>query len=170
MLWVRIILFAVFAGNALGDPQVNLFVITLLVLVLEVLVLKAGGVYRSSGNETVEYFFLLNLGTFAASTLFLRSLKNFSIKQQEILTIIMVGSAFSVFLGILTYHSYGYLKKVGVVEWMYMHFRPRPLPQRNFELDVLSAEVNDNGDHIQAAQPTYTEIRFDQLREPLMTG
>jgi len=111
MLWVRIILFAVFAGNALGDPQVNLFVITLLVLVLEVLVLKAGGVYRSSGNETVEYFFLLNLGTFAASTLFLRSLRNFSIKQQEILTIIMVGSAFSVFLGILTYHSYGYLKK-----------------------------------------------------------
>jgi len=52
---------------------------------------------------------------------------------------------------------------------MYMHFRPRPVPQRNFELDVLSAEVNDNGDHIQAAQPTYTEIRFDQLREPLMT-
>jgi len=79
----------------------------------------------------------------------------------------MVGSAFSVFLGILTYHSY--LKKVGVVEWMYMHFRPRPVPQRNSELDVLSAEANDNGDHIQAAQPTYTEIRFDQLREPLMT-
>ena len=44
------------------------------------------------------------------------------------------------------------------------------MPQRNSELDVLKAEADDtDGDHIQAAQPTFTEIRFDQLREPLMT-
>ena len=168
MLWVRIILFTVFAGNALGDPQVNLLVITLLVLLLEVLISKTAGIYRNSGNEMVEHFFLLNLGIFAASTQFLRSLDNFLMMRQEILAVIMVGSAFSVFLGILTYHCYGYLKKVGVVEWIYVHIKPRPVARQG-ELDALNAEADDSEDHVQAAQPTFIEVRFDELRESLMT-
>ena len=171
MLWVRIVLFIVFAGNALGDPQVNLLVITLLVLVLEALISKTGGIFRNSGNEMVERFFLLNLGIFAASTLFLRSPDNFSMKRQEILAVIMVGSAFSVFLGILTYRCYGYLKKVGVMDWMLVHIklRPRHVPRQDTQPDAVTAEVNHDRAHVQAVQPTFTEIRLDQLRESLLT-
>ena len=48
MLLVRVFLFAVFAGNALGDPRVNLLTISLMILVLLIAWVKIGRVYRNS--------------------------------------------------------------------------------------------------------------------------
>ena len=78
LLLVRIVLFAIFGGNALGDPRINLFAISVVVLTLVVFWGIAGKVYKKLWIKLLESFFLLNLGAFAAATLFLKSLEGFS--------------------------------------------------------------------------------------------
>ena len=69
-LVVRLVLFAVFAGNALGDPQVNLFAICSTVLLMMIYCWNIGKVYKNWMLNTLESFFILNLGMFALATLF----------------------------------------------------------------------------------------------------
>jgi len=107
ILLARIMLFAVFGGNALGDTRLNLFAIVVVVLTLLVFWLIAGKVYKTLWMRLLESFYLLNLGIFSGATLFLKSLEGFSVvERQAILTSIMIGSAFIVFIGILTCHCY----------------------------------------------------------------
>jgi len=107
LLLVRIMLFVVFGGNALGDPRVNLFAIIVVVFILLVYWVIAGKVYKTLWMRLLESFYLLNLGIFSGATLFLKSLEGFSVvERQAILTSIMIGSAFIVFIGILTCHCY----------------------------------------------------------------
>ena len=100
-------LFAVFGGNALGDPRVNLFAIIVVVFILLVFWLIAGKVYKKLWMKVLESFFLINLGIFSGATLFLKSLEGFSVvERQAVLTSIMIGGAFIVFIGILACHCY----------------------------------------------------------------
>ena len=77
--------------------------------------------------------------------------------------------SFAVFVVILAYHCYAYLKKVGVVDCMHAYFKARPVPQQDSEHDVYNTEHNGNGAQIQAVEPTFTEIRLDQLQESLLS-
>ena len=95
LLFVRIVLFAIFGGNALGDPRINLFAITVVVATLLGFWVIVGKVYKNLCTKLLETFFLLNLIILAAATLFLKSLEGFSVvEKQAVLTSMMVGYSY----------------------------------------------------------------------------
>jgi len=65
---MRIVLFAIFGGNALGDSRINLFAITVVVATLLVFWVIVGKVYKNLCMKLLESFFLLNLIILAAAT------------------------------------------------------------------------------------------------------
>ena len=113
MLLVRVFLFSVFASNALGDPRINLMVVIFTILLLLIVWIRVGGVYKKTYNNVLEVFFLLNLGVYSTAALYLKSstVGRSSQKKQAILSYIMVGSAFIVFVCIVVYHGYYKLRK-----------------------------------------------------------
>ena len=171
LLLVRIVLFAVFGGNALGDPRINLFAISVVVLTLVVFWGIAGKVYKKLWIKLLESFFLLNLGAFAAATLFLKSLEGFSVVQkQAVLTSIMVGSTALVFIGILAYQCFQEVMKKSVFRHVYLKCSA-------FVTDADHGRgCTENSEGISVGstaavpqQPTVSVIAMNELREPLLT-
>ena len=70
LLLVRNILLLIFAFNTLGDPSLNLLVITLASLSLTVLFGVCHPVYKKRYCNILEFSFYLNLGTVSAATLY----------------------------------------------------------------------------------------------------
>ena len=169
LLLIRIGLFVIFGGNALGDPRINLFAINIVVVSLLVFWLITGKIYKRLWMKLLESFFLLNLCIFAAATLFLKSFEGFSVvEQQAVLTSIMIGSAFLVFLGILACHCYQELAKRDTFRHLYVKCAA-------FVTDRGSREnsgeaVSDGSTAGTTLQPpTVSVIAMDELREPLLT-
>ena len=115
MLLVRVFLFSVFAGNALGDPNVNLLTILITLLLLLMMWIQIGRIYRKSPINALELFFLLNLAIFASATLYLRASGNTG-TQQQTLSLVSVGSALLVFMAVLVYHCYSQLARMNIVK------------------------------------------------------
>ena len=162
-----------FGGNALGNPRINLFAITAVVLTLLVFWGMAGRVYKNLWMKLLESFFLLNLGTFAAATLFLKSLEGISVvEMQAVLTSMMVGSAAVVFIGILACHCYQELAKMDIVR----HIRTKCV------VFVSKADhgrgsngsggegISDGSTAVTPRPPTVSVIAMDELCEPLLTN
>ena len=171
LLLVRIILFAIFGGNALGDPRINLFAITVVVATLLVFWVIAGKVYKKLWMKLLESFFLLNLIIFASATLFLKSLEGFSVVQkQAVLTSIMVGSSALVFIGILVCHCFQEVTKKSVFKNILVKCSAFVT---NADHDRVCAEnsegVSDGSTTAVPQQPTVSVIAMNELREPLLT-
>ena len=165
-LVLRIILVAVFGGNALGNPRINLFAVIIVVLVL---INNGNRVYKKTWLNLLESFFLLNLGIFSAATLFLKSLstEGFSVvEKQTILTSIMVGSAFMVFIGILTYHFFKEITKWDLFKQLWAK---RKLDHRR-EPHPINEDINDGGMCAATKPPTVSVVAMSELREPLLTN
>ena len=173
LLLVRIVLFAIFGGNALGDPRINLFAITVVVATLLVFWLIAGKVYKTLWMKLLESFFLLNLIILATATLFLKSLEGFSVvKKQAVLTSIMIGSAALVFIGILACHCFQEFTKKSVL-FKYVLAKCVALVinvDRNRVCAKNSEGISDGSTAAVPQQPTVSVIAMDELREPLLTG
>ena len=124
------------------DPRINLFAIVTVVLVL----MKYGDrVYKKLWLNLLEYFFLLNLGIFSAATLFLKSLslEGFSaVEKQNILTLIMAGSVFVVFVGILTYHFFQELSKWQLLKKLCVKLHS-DCNRRTNVTDSVNRDIND---------------------------
>jgi len=174
ILLAQIMLFAVFGGNALGDPRLNLFAIIVVVFILLVFWLIAGKVYKKLWMKILESFFLLNLGTFSGATLFLKSLEGFSVvEHQAVLTSIMTGNAFIVFIGILACHCFQELSKMGI----FRHLRAKCVAfltnadhRRGSDGNGTGVEVISDGSTAATLQPpTVSFIEMDEHREPLLT-
>ena len=172
LLLVRIILFAIFGGNVLGDPRINLFAISAFVLTLVVFWVIAGKVYKTLWMKLLESFFLLNLGIFTGATLFLKSLEGFSVvEQQAVLTTIMIGSAFIVFIGVLASHCYQELAKMETFKDLCakcVAFITKADHRRGSGGN--GGEGVSDGSTAATFQPqTVSVIEMDELREPLLT-
>ena len=100
LLVFRNCLFLVFAFNALGNPDVNLFVIIISSAVLTLLTVFTGRIYVNWYLHGLEASFIMNTLVFAAATLYLRCTEG----TQVVLTIIFVGTALVQFAGIIIYH------------------------------------------------------------------
>ena len=170
MLLVRVFLFAVFAGNALGDPNVNLLIISLTILVLLIAWIKIGRIYRMSPLNGLEVFYLVNLGTTAVATLYLNRATSESNTQQQILSQIMVGSALIVFISTLVYHYYAALittnsgkklKRKAQAIWI-----SRQLRANNEEI-TCTGQV-ENQPQVKVKSPTRTVVCLSELKEPLL--
>ena len=82
MLVARIVLFAVFASNVFGNPQVNLLAIIVLLLVVLVCCWNTGCIYKRFLAHITEVFFLINLAIFTAATSYIKAVKASTIKQE----------------------------------------------------------------------------------------
>ena len=169
LLLVRIVLFAIFDVNTLGDLRMNLFAIIVVIATLLVFWVIVGKVYKNLCMKLLESF-LLNLLILAAASLFLKSFEGFSVvEKQAVLTSILVGSAALVFIGILAYHCFQEVAKKSV-------FRPLMAKCVAF---VTNADHNRSGENSEGIsdgstaevpqQPTVSVIAMNELREPLLT-
>ena len=101
LLFARLILVAVFAFNVLGNPAINLFVIILISMLLIVLNLAQGGVYKSKCLTALEIFYVLNLILLAAATTLVRQ----SGGNQQYVVYVSTSAALLVFAVTLVYHA-----------------------------------------------------------------
>ena len=165
MLVVRLTLFTVFASNTLGDPQINLLAIVVVMLGLYLVLLQVGMVYKSKVLNIMEPSLVLNLGLYAAGTMFVRSSDTFSHNRLMILTCIMVGYVFAVFCLIVCYHCTLTVRKTRTWQKIKHYFT-----RAAHNDDTEGGDISYSGSNaVQPRQPTVTVIELSQLREPLLT-
>ena len=165
MLLLRTTLFAVFAGNVFGKPEINLFVVDLGIFLLLIYLWNAGRVYKKLIWNITESFYLLNLAILTNTTLLLESLGESSSRKQEIATDIMVGTAFVVFCTIVLYHFYVYLRSMRLMHTIWSVLRNNT-DQRTAATAAAHGSPSDV--HVQPGNATVSHINFIELREPLL--
>ena len=171
MLLVRVTLFAVFAGNVLGKPEINLFAVIASILLLVTLYWNAGRVYKKALWNIIESFYLLNLAILTAATSLIKSLE--APRSQEILTDVMIGTAFAVFCAIILYHFCVYFLKSSVVKINIKHTVQNFLRMKlcnKQQPTIGSATPNTCGVPSNTHTVSHINIELNQLREPLLSG
>ena len=171
MLLVRVFLFAVFAGNALGDPNVNLLTISLTILILLIAWVKIGRVYRKSPLNGLELFYLMNLEIIAMATLYLRATSDTN-TQQQILSLIMAGSVLIVFTSTLIYHCYSEVIKTNIGKKLQAKaqgiWSSRQHRANIGETIGPGQEEGENQSQAELKSPTRTVVCLKELKESLL--
>ena len=165
MLVVRLVLFATFAGNALGDPRINLFATIMMTFLIMIYCWNIGNVYKNRILNILESFLILNLGTFATASMFLKASQTSSQIKQEILTCVMVGSVFILSCIILLYHLLQQIRGKGLPHWVLRQFR-----KTRVEIEHQRSCSDEASPEPPSPQPpTVTTVELSQLREPLLS-
>lgn len=144
----------VFAANALGDPKINLLTIMITTLVLLIVWIKVGRIYRKSPVNVLELVYLINIEIFAMITFYLKIGSNTK-GQQQILSLIAVGSAFVVFIIVLICHCYTKLVQTKIVRKLHKRVK------RNIQLQNVQPEEPQM--KARSMSPTRTEINLREL-------
>ena len=170
MLLLRTILFAVFAGNVFGKPEINLFTVDLSIYLLLIYLWNAGRVYKTIVCNTIESFYLLNLAVLTTATLLLRSLGEPSSNGQEIVTGVMVGTAFAVFCAIVLYHFYACLRSTRLLHTVWRALRKEANQRTGTATDAAAhrSPSNINAVYVQPDNVSVSYMNLNQLREPLL--
>lgn len=159
MLVVRNLLFISFALNILGDPSINLSIITTATLPL---LMFSWFVHKSFALNAIETLFILNLSILSAWTHFNRTNANSS---QTALVCTSTGIAFIVFLCILVYHMRQKLQKA---QFFGLLKQQLPCVRNQPAANVNEVELEDREPPPVAAAPP-VPCTFVELREPLLT-
>ncbi len=167
MLLLRAFLFAVFAGNVFGKPEINLFAVDLGIFLLLIYLWNAGWVYKTLTWNIIESFYLLNLEILTTATLLLKSLGEPSSTSQEVVTDIMVGTGFVVFCATVLYHFYVCLRSMRLMHTIRSALSSNS-NQRTATPAAVAAHANPRDVHVQPGNPSVTHINFIELREPLI--
>ena len=162
MLVVRLILFSVFSGNALGDPNVNLLSISLILILFLTAVWNIGVLYKSYPVHLLEMFYILNLGIFSVVTMYLREAQSPQ-QSQEYLSCTMIGAAFLVFLVILIWHLHTFVKTFYCLRTL-LNFCTTKHNGHPPELELDQPQVP-----AVRPQPTVSVIDLSALRESLLS-
>ena len=170
MLLVRTILFSAFAGNVLGKPEIDLFAVIVSIVLVVILYWNSGRVYKKRLWHIAESFYLLNLVILTAATSLLRSLEEpSSSTRQEIVTDVMVGTAFIVFCAIVLYHFCVYVLKTSVTRTKNIKQAVQSLLSnkfRNREQPTIGVNPNTSGTPNNIHTVSHLELN---LREPLLS-
>ena len=161
MLVVRSILLVGFGLNVLGDSDINHL---LTITVLSILLCSSwitGIVYKSTALSVLEASFILNLLILSGWTIYSRHASDGDAGDgQPALVCTSTGVAFSIFICIMFYHTYLYLKSTK----LHLYFKTERGDRR------MSMAVGESfGSAVDALPhhpPTMTVI---ELREPLLT-
>ena len=169
MLLVRTILFSAFAGNVLGKPEIDLFAVIVSIVLVVIFYWNSGRVYKKRLWHIAESFYLLNLVILTAATSLLRSLEEpSSSTRQEIVTDVMVGTAFIVFCAIVLYHFCVYVLKTSVTRTNIKQAVQSLLRNkfRNREQPTIGVNPNTSGTPNNIHTVSHLELN---LREPLLS-
>ena len=179
LLLTRVAIIGIFSSYFTNDSPFKLMTISMMVLVLFIFWMLIGGTtttsfYRKRNFNYLELFFLSNLGTLSAVSRYTTQFTEKSLRNQQVLGIIMVGSAFLVFCAItahqisqvlLRYRSIRIINDS--VQAKVKHFVGY---RDNVQLNVAAAGDTDSTAPV---APSYTEIdvrHSNKLRESLLTG
>ena len=111
LLLARLILICIFAYYSEGDIPYKLAVIIVVVVMVYTVwnLLGHGNMHGKKHLNYLEVFFDVNLITFSSFSMYLNFTKT-TVKNQQILAVVMVGSVFLVFFGIIVYQVIQRLK------------------------------------------------------------
>ena len=175
LLLVHNILLLIFAFNTLGDPSLNLLVITLASLSLTVLFGVFHPVYKKRCCNILEFSFYLNLGTVSVATLYVRGTNG----NQAAVIYTSTSIAFFTFAGTVLFHVYQRANCQNRVSAMWQRVCTRCFLRSKQHKDVRAgseepllqvpeSECEESSEEGQVAQPLPPVIRYDQYREPVL--
>ena len=101
LLFVRVILVAVPIVNVFGNPAIDIFVVSVVALLLILINLGQGGVYKEITLTVLEISYIVNLGLLAAATALVRQING---KQRAAVIYTSCAVALVTFIGTLVYH------------------------------------------------------------------
>ena len=169
LLLVRSILLLIFAFNTLGEPRLNLLVITLASLSLAALFGALHPVYQKRYCNILELSFYLNLGALAAATEYMtRNGGNLAA-----VTYTSTSIAFTTFAGTVFFHIYqkaAVQHVLMIVQQWSVTSCCRQEIREGSEEPLLQDEYEENSEQAQdqVAQPMPQFCRFNQPREPVL--
>ena len=160
LLLLRLVLFLISAGNALGDPSVNLLAIASITATILPIILGSR-IYKTWSLGLLETSFILNLTILAVATLYIHA----SGGNQNAVTFTSVGIAFATFTGIVIYHSVQQIKGTRLWRRVCMRHDYVRVP-----LTDVDSEHEDPPDRVfmSNSAPTQTVVDMRELREPCM--
>ena len=174
---IRILLFTGFALNVLGDPSLNLFLITIACLFTFLLAWFLGGVYRNVWMDRLEAFFIFNLGATSVSTMFVATKIDGKSWVQQTVIYTSILASMVVFTGILCYHCYQRLKDCRslqqVGEWCWRKQLDPEASTEEIQNLVQNQEVQRPAVHsltpsLSLPQPMPLVVTFDRYREDIL--
>ena len=165
MLVVRNVLLLAFAANGLGDPDVNLVLITTMVLgLIQAFMWLPDKVYKVVILNILEAIFITKLGIFSAWTIFIRRNNPDTVQNQMIAAYTITTITVIIFMAIVCYHIWVAIKTSQIVKNLTRK------PQRQ-QQDAQQENLTDgSGNAAQTAHPpTVTYINMSELRESLLS-
>ena len=162
MLLLRLVLFLISAGNALGDPSVNLLAVgSTCAAILTLPTIFSTRIYKTWSLGLLETSFILNLAILAMAILYTRLTGG----SQNAVTFTSVGIAFATFTGIVVYHSVQQIK--GTRLWRRVCLRHDSI---RIPLVHVGSGSEDPPDYMlmPRSAPTRTVVDMRELREPCM--
>ena len=162
MLLLRLVLFLIFAVNALGDPSVNLLATaSITAAVLTTYIILGCRIYKTWSLGLLETSFIFNLNVLAVATLYVRISRG----NQNAVIITSVGIAFVTFTGIIFYHSVQQLKGTRLWKRLCLRHDYMTVP-----LTDVASGPEDPPDRVfmSGTAPTQTIVDIRLLQEPSM--
>ena len=180
LLFIRIILFSIFAFYTLGDSAFELLTISVCISILFVIWMAIGIIHRVSlyikrNLNFLELFFHLNLVIFSIGSLYLKLNQTTDIHKQQVLTVIMVGSVFIVSCGIISYPIIRTLYTWKIIQKIFWFI----LQKEKYNEPLCTSVHKETGEKEQSGTATQStvelkefdnEATFTELREPLLTS
>ena len=177
LLFIRIILFSIFAFYTFGDSAFELLTISVCILTLFVVWMAIGIIHRVSlyGKRNLnflELFFHLNLLIFSIGSLYLKLNQTTDIHKQQVLSMIMVGSVFIVCCGIISYPIIRILSTRKIIQKIVWFKEKHNEP-------LCTSVHKEKGGKEQSGTATQSTVElkefdnkstYSELREPLLTS
>ncbi len=168
-LLVRLVILLAVALNVAGNQAINLFVISIVLsgMLLTMVVFHITKFYRKTFQNILEQFFLGNLLIFTMASQFLLLNPSFKINNQDVLTICMVGTAFSACIIILLYHFYNVCLKYERFTKLKTGVTAFFLTPKTPTLDPTLEQNQLNNVNV-SNSPSQTTVSIADLQEPLL--
>ena len=176
MLVVRNVLFLSFAANGLGDPDVNLALITTMVLgLIQAFMWLPDKVYKVLTLNILEAIFITKLGIFSAWTIFIRRNISDPVKDQMIAAYTITTITIIIFMATVCYHIWIAITTSQIVKNLTRKLQRQQevAQQEGAQQEVAQQEdsIEGSGNAVEIAHaPTVTYINMNELREPLLSS
>ena len=164
MLLVRSALILAFTANVLGNPELNLLLVIITCSGVLTFRWNLGRIYKQRIVNLIESFYLQNLILLALSTIYISHNSDSPLRDQNIASYLLVGSAFLVFLIIAGYHIFMQMKAFkNSPHWCVKKKRVNESLPGSLEEPLNTQE--DAGNH-NAKLPTVSYVELESASQP----
>jgi hypothetical protein len=172
LLLARVIVLGNFAFYSLGDSSYQLLTVSVMLLVtLAVWMLigktQATSLYQKRYLNYLELFFLLNLAILTVSSSYFHFTKQ--LETQQILGVVMVGSALATFCGIIACQIFRLISKGKLVQILFSKMKARYQRGEDGEPQAPKQHASTKASATHTLVEISECVSNDELREPLLT-